>query len=87
MELDRRSLEKLLSLDNESFSELAKTIAEAAGADKSKAEAMANNPELLKRRLSRVTAEEAQQLIDSAGREKSEQITKMLRERGIDLGG
>ncbi|MBQ3229869.1 MAG: hypothetical protein IJO64_02560 [Clostridia bacterium] len=86
MELDRRSLEKLLSLDNNSFAELAKTIAEAAGADKAKAEALANNPELLKRRLSRVTPEEAQQLIDSAGREKSEQITKMLRERGIDIG-
>lgn len=86
MELDRRSLEKLLSQDNNSFAELAKTIAEAAGADKAKAEALANNPELLKRRLSRVTPEEAQQLIDSAGREKSEQITKMLRERGIDIG-
>ena len=86
MELDRRSLEKLLSLDNNSFAELAKTIAEAAGADKAKAEALANNPELLKRRLSRVTPEEAQQLIESAGREKSEQITKMLRERGIDIG-
>lgn len=86
MQFDRRSLDKLLSLDDESFSELARTIAEAAGASKAKTEMMLSNPDMLKRKLARITPEEAQQLVDAAGKEKSEEIMKMLRERGVDLG-
>ncbi len=86
MQFDRTQLDKLLSMDNESFRYLAKSIAEAAGADKAKTEALLSNPEYLKRRISRMTPDEAQKLVDSAGKEKSEEIMEMLKKRGVDLG-
>lgn len=86
MQFDRTQLDRLLSMDNESFASLARTIAEAAGADKTRTEMMLSNPELLKKQLARVTPEDAKKLIDSAGKEKSEEIMRMLRERGVDLG-
>ena len=86
MEINRKNLEKILSMDNESFSSLARSIAQAAGANKLKTEMMLSNPEMLKRRIASITAEEAQQLIDAAGKEKSEEIVKMLKERGVDIG-
>ena len=86
MELDRRQLDRILSMDDESFVLLARTIAEAAGANKMKTEMLLSNPELLKRRISGLTAEEARALIDSAGKEKSEEILRLLRERGVDIG-
>lgn len=86
MEFDRRQLDKLLSLDDESFKALAKTIAEAAGASKAKTDMLVNNPELLKRKLSSISEYEARELINSAGREKSEEIMQMLKQRGVDFG-
>ncbi len=86
MEFDRRQLDKLLSLDDESFKALAKTIAEAAGASKAKTDMLVNNPELLKRKLSSISESEARELINSAGREKSEEIMEMLKQRGVDFG-
>lgn len=86
MEFDRSQLDRLLSLDDESFKALARTIAESAGASKAKTEAMLSNPDLLKRRLASMSTAEAQQLIDSAGREKSEEILRMLKNRGVDIG-
>ncbi len=86
MDFDRRQLDRILSMDDESFATLARSIASAAGASKMKTEMMLSNPELLKRRIAGMTAEEAQALIDSAGREKSEEILRLLRERGVDIG-
>lgn len=86
MQFDRTQLERLLSLDDESFRALTKTIAEAAGASKAKTEAMLNNPDIVKKRLSSISETEAKELLNSAGREKSEEILRMLRERGVDVG-
>lgn len=86
MEIDRKQLEKILSMDNESFSSLARSIASAAGANKLKTEVVLANPDMLKRRIASITSEEAQQLIDAAGKEKSEEIIKMLKDRGVDIG-
>ncbi len=86
MEFDRRQLDKLLSLDDESFKALAKTIAEAAGASKAKTDMLVNNPELLKRKLSSISEQDARELINSAGREKSQEIMEMLKQRGVDFG-
>lgn len=86
MELNRKQLEKLLSMDDESFAALARSIASAAGANKMKTEIMLSNPDLLKRRIAEISAEDAQKLVESAGREKSEEIMRLLRERGVDLG-
>ncbi len=86
MEFNRKDLEKVLSLDDESFKNLTRTIAEAAGASQAKTEMMLSNPDMLKKRISRMNEAEAQQLIQSAGKEKSEEIMNMLRNRGVDLG-
>ena len=86
MQFDPRQLEKLMSLDDESFKMLTRTIAEAAGASKAKTEMMLSNPEMLKKRIASMPPEDARQLIDAAGPEKSEEILKMLQQRGVDLG-
>ena len=86
MQFDRASIERLLSLDDQSFKNLTKTIADAVGASKAKTEAMLNNPELLKRRIANMSEDEANRLINAAGEEKSEEIYKMLRERGVNFG-
>lgn len=86
MNFDRTQLEKLLSMDDEQFTTLARTIAEAAGANKMKTEVLLANPDVLKRRIAKMTPEEAKELVDSAGKEKGDEILKMLRERGVDLG-
>ena len=86
MQMDRNQLEKLLSMDNGDFQNLARIIADAAGADKNKAELLIQNPELLKRRLASVSPEDAQKLISAAGEEKSKEIMDMLNKRGVDFG-
>ncbi len=86
MQFDRASIERLLSLDDQSFKNLTKTIADAVGASKAKTEAMLSNPELLKRRIANMSEDEANRLINAAGEEKSEEIYKMLRERGVNFG-
>ena len=86
MEIDRKQLEKILSMDNESFSSLARSIASAAGANRFKTEAMLSNPDMLKQRIASITSDEAQQLINAAGKEKSEEIMRLLRDRGVDVG-
>ena len=86
MQFYPRQLEKLMSLDDESFKMLTRTIAEAAGASKAKTEMMLSNPEMLKKRIASMSPEDARQLIDAAGPEKSEEILKMLQQRGVDLG-
>lgn len=86
MQMDRNQLEKLLSMDNGDFQNLARIIADAAGADKNKAELLIQNPELLKKRLASVSPEEAQKLISAAGEEKSREIMDMLNKRGVDFG-
>lgn len=86
MNFDPAQMEKLLSMDNENFVALARTIAEAAGANKMKTEVLLANPDVLKRKIAKMTPEEAKALIDSAGDEKSTEIMQMLKKRGVDLG-
>ena len=86
MNYDRAQLDKLLSMDNENFVSLARTIAEMSGANKMKIELLLANPDVLKRKIAGMTVEEAKELVDSAGKEKSEEIIKMLKQRGVDLG-
>ncbi len=86
MNFDRTQLDKILSMDNESFLMLARSIAEAAGANKMKTEVLLANPEVLKRRIAQMTPQEAREMVDAAGKEKGEEIMSMLRERGVDIG-
>jgi hypothetical protein len=73
-------------LDDETSTALTRIIAEVAGATKAKSEMMLSNPELLKKRISGMNESEALSLIQSAGKDKSEAIMQMLRQRGVDLG-
>lgn len=86
MQLNKSQLDKFLSMDDASFKELARTIADAAGADRAKAELLIQNPELLKRRLASISPEDAEKLISAAGEEKSREIMDMLNKRGVDFG-
>ncbi len=86
MQPNKSQLDKLLSMDDASFKELARTIADAAGADKVKTEFMLQNPELLKRHLASISKEDAEKLIAAAGEEKSREIMDMLNKRGVDFG-
>ena len=87
MNFNRDQLDKLLSMDDKTFAELARSIALAAGANKMKTEAILQNPEMLKKRIATITPAEAKQLVDAAGEEKSREIMEILRERGVDIGG
>lgn len=86
MDYDRKQLDRLLSMDDESFKLLAKSIADAAGASKMKTEMLLSNPEALKSRLASLSDAEAQALARSIGQEKSNEIMRELRERGVDFG-
>ena len=87
MDYDRKQLDRLLSMDDESFKLLAKSIADAAGASRMKTEMLLSNPEALKSRLASLSDAEAQALARSIGQEKSNEIMRELRERGVDFGG
>lgn len=86
MQFDPTQRDKFMSLDDESFKTLARTIAEATGASKAKTEMMLANTDMLKKRIATMSKEEAEALINSARPEKSEEILKILRQRGVDLG-
>jgi len=86
MNIDQRSIDRLASLDDESFKSLAMSIASAAGADMRKAQALLSDTALIKRRLAGMTPEDAEKLISGAGEEKSAEILRVLRERGVDIG-
>lgn len=86
MNFDRKQLEKILSLDNESFVSIAKSIAEAAGASRLQTEAMLANPDVIKQRIAQMSEADANRILQAAGREKSEEILSVLRERGVDVG-
>ena len=86
MNIDKESIDRLLALDDASFRALARSIAEAAGVDKRRTEVFLNNSDVLKSRLAKLTPQEAEILLESAGREKSVEIARILRERGVDIG-
>lgn len=86
MNIDKSSIDRVLALDDASFARLAEEIAKAAGADRRKTELMLGNLDRVRGMLSQLTPQEAQQLINSAGAEKSAEIARVLRERGVDVG-
>ena len=86
MQFEKSQLDKLLSMNNKEFQDLARMIADAAGADKAKADFLIQNPELLKKRLASISPEDAQKLVSAAGEEKSLEIMEMLNKRGVDRG-
>lgn len=78
MELDRSALDRILTLDDKSLSELAQKIASAAGADPRRTAEMLKNLDFIRGTIAKMSPEEADKLIRTAGREKSEQILGII---------
>ena len=62
------------------------SISSASGAGTRKAQALLSDTALIKRRLASRTPEDAGRVISGAGEEKAEEILRVLRERGVDIG-
>ena len=86
MNIDKSSIDRILALDDASFKRLASDIADAAGADRLKTGIMLNNLDKVRDMISQMTPQDAEQLIKSAGPGKSEEIARILRDRGVDVG-
>jgi len=79
MELDNNTLKKLLALDDESFRNIIRQISTAAGADKTRTEAFISDVSGIKRSLSKMSPKEAERILNIAGKEKSEEILRILK--------
>lgn len=76
--LDEYSMEKLKNLSDSQLKELISVIAQAAGADGSKAAALMSNTDSLKQTIAGMTPAQADTFIRAAGREKSEEIYRII---------
>ena len=71
----------LQRLNDRQLADLVSQIASAAGADRSKTEALLGNLDALRNGLKGLTPEQAKQLLDRAGEEKSGEIYELLRKQ------
>ena len=71
----------LQRLNDRQLADLVSRIASAAGADRSKTEALLGNLDALRSGLKGLTPEQAKQLLDRAGEEKSSEIYEILRKQ------
>lgn len=76
--LDNESYERLKKLSDSDFRALILRIAEAAGADAQKTAAMIASSSSLKSSLTSMSREDAERFIESAGRERSEEIYRII---------
>lgn len=76
--LDNESYERLKKLSDSDFRALILRIAEAAGADAQKTAAMIASSSSLKSTLASMSKEDAERFIESAGRERSEEIYRII---------
>ena len=71
----------LQRLSDRQLADLVSQIASAAGAERSKTEALLGNLDALRSGLGALTPEQAKQLLDRAGKEKSSEIYEILRKQ------
>lgn len=76
--LDNEAYERLKKLSDSDFRALILRIAEAAGADAQKTAAMIASSSSLKSNLASMSREDAERFIESAGRERSEEIYRII---------
>lgn len=79
MALDNNTLNRLLELDDESFKNIIRQISVAAGADRNKTEAMLSDVGGIKRSMAKMSPQEAERMINSAGKDKSEEILRIIK--------
>lgn len=78
MQLDHDTLKRLLELDDESFRCIIRQISIAAGADHAKTEAILGDVNGIKQSLSRMSPQQAEKILNSAGKDKSEEILRII---------
>lgn len=76
--LDQKTMENLKNLSDSQLRELVTVIAQAAGVDGRKAAALFSNTNELKKTLSQMDPSQAEALIRTAGKEKSEEIYRII---------
>ncbi len=81
MPLTENEIKNLLSLDDARLKDVIMQICDAIGADRNKAAKFAADPSGVRAKLSGMSADEVNRLLDKAGREKSEQVLDSLRGR------
>lgn len=86
MNVDRGSIDRILALDDKTLRELAQSIAQVSGAQGRRTQKLVNDVGFLREKLARISVRDAQRLVEAAGEEKSGEIARLLRERGVDLG-
>ena len=79
MELNKEELQRVLSMDDGKLREIIAKITEAVGADKKKAEALTRDLDGIKSSLAKMTPADAEKLINMAGKDKSEQIYRIIK--------
>ncbi|HAN21424.1 MAG: hypothetical protein A2Y15_09300 [Clostridiales bacterium GWF2_36_10] len=78
MQFDNDTLRRLVNLDDESFRNIIRQISAAAGADSAKTESFITDVRGIKQSLSRMSPEQAEKILNSAGKEKSDQILRII---------
>ncbi len=76
--LDEYSMEKLKNLSDSQLKELISVIAQAAGADGNKAASLLSNTDTLRKTISGMTPSQAEGFIRAAGKERSEEIYRII---------
>ncbi len=69
----------LQRLNDRQLADLVSQIASVAGADRSKTQELLSNLDALRSGMQELTPEQAKQLLDRAGEEKSQEIYEILR--------
>lgn len=84
--MNENPIEKILSLDDAAFENLAREVASVCGVGKLKTGAMLSDIPSLKKRISKMTKSDAENIVSSVGKDKAGEVLKLLRERGMDFG-
>jgi hypothetical protein len=82
MEFDNNTLRNLLALDDESFKNIIRQISTAAGADPNKTEAFMSDVSGIKNTLANLSPKDAEKLLNTAGKDKSEEILRIIKGGG-----
>lgn len=76
--LDEKSMENLKNMSDAQLRQLVSVIAQAAGADGSKAAALLSNTDALRRTIATMSPAQAEGFIKAAGKDKSEEIYRII---------
>ena len=81
MSVDKETLKKITSLDDQNFKKLVSEIAAAAGADPKKTAMLLQDSGRLKEMLGDMTPDEANQLLNKVGKDRAEGILNNIKNK------